>query len=44
MVFGERRFPMDEFDDLETYLRRIPAIEASMRGCKMGKGRFNDGD
>jgi len=33
---------MEEFDELEAYLRRIPAIEVSMRGCKMGKGRFDN--
>jgi hypothetical protein len=35
---------MDEFIELETYLRRIPAIESSMRACTFGKGRFDNGN
>ena len=31
---------MDEFAELEAYLRRVPGIDSSMRGCKMGRGRF----
>uniref|UniRef100_B8HPY5 Uncharacterized protein n=1 Tax=Cyanothece sp. (strain PCC 7425 / ATCC 29141) TaxID=395961 RepID=B8HPY5_CYAP4 len=35
---------MDEFQDLEAYLRRIPAIETSMRDSPMAKGRFENGN
>jgi hypothetical protein len=35
---------MDEFLELEAYLRRVPGIDSSMRGCTMGKGRFENGN
>ncbi len=35
---------MDEFSELEAYLRRIPAIESGNRNCKFGMGRFDNGN
>jgi hypothetical protein len=34
---------VDEFAELEAFLRRVPGIDSSMRGCKMGRGRFDNG-
>jgi hypothetical protein len=35
---------VDEFAELEAYLRRVPAIWSAMEGCKFGKGRFDNGN
>ncbi len=35
---------MDEFHDLESFLRRVPSIGSAMQGRKMGKGRFENGN
>lgn len=35
---------MDEFVELEDFLRRVPGIDTSMRNCAMGKGRFENGN
>ena len=35
---------MDEFAELEAFLRSVPGIDSAMRGCAMGKGRFDNGN
>ena len=35
---------MDEFDELEAFIRSVPGIGSSMHGRKMGKGRFENGN
>lgn len=35
---------VDEFAELEAYLRRVPGIGNSMRDCKFGKGRLDSGE
>jgi hypothetical protein len=35
---------MDEFAELEAYLRRVPAIGPANEGCSFGKGRFPNGN
>jgi hypothetical protein len=33
---------VDEFAELEAYLRRVPAVASAMEGCNFGKGRFDN--
>jgi len=35
---------VDEFAELEAYLRRVPAIGPANEGCLFGKGRFDNGN
>ncbi len=34
----------DDFIELESYLRRVPAIGTANEGCAFGKGRFDNGN